>query len=104
MLAAVAASTSVADPLSGLTLGDHPDPDPPPGWVPVRVLSAALNHHDLWTLRGVGVDPARLPIVLGCDAAGIGPDGAAVVVHAVVGTPPGAPPSAPLSMPGGWPD
>lgn len=94
MLAALAISTSADDPLSGLALGDHPDPDPPPGWVAVRVMSAALNHHDLWTLRGVGVDAGRLPIVLGCDAAGMAPDGTAVVVHAVLGTP----------APGGSPD
>ncbi|HEU5001579.1 MAG TPA: zinc-binding dehydrogenase [Actinomycetota bacterium] len=94
MLAALAASSSAGDPLSGLRLGDHPNPDPPPGWVTVRVLSASLNHHDLWTLRGVGVDPGRLPVVLGCDAAGLGPDGAPVVVHAVIATP----------APGGSPD
>jgi NADPH:quinone reductase-like Zn-dependent oxidoreductase len=41
----------------------------------------------LWTLQGVGIDPARLPIVLGCDAAGVDADGRDVIVHAVVGDP-----------------
>jgi len=41
----------------------------------------------VWTLRGVGIDPARLPIVLGCDAAGVDAEGNEVVVHAVVGDP-----------------
>jgi NADPH:quinone reductase-like Zn-dependent oxidoreductase len=87
MLAVTATSTSSEDPLAGLSYGEHPDPSSPPGWVVVRVKAAALNHHDLWTLRGVGVDAARLPIVLGCDAAGVTEDGREVVVHAVIGDP-----------------
>jgi NADPH:quinone reductase-like Zn-dependent oxidoreductase len=67
-----------------LFVGEHPEPDPPPGWTTVTVRAASLNHHDLWTLRGVGIDPERLPIVLGCDAAGIDADGREVVVHSVV--------------------
>jgi len=50
----------------------------------VAVRAASLNHHDLWTLRGVGIDPARLPIVLGCDAAGVDAEGREVVVHSVL--------------------
>ena len=49
--------------------------------------AAALNHHDVWTLRGVGISADRLPIVLGCDAAGIDEDGAEVIVHSVIGDP-----------------
>jgi NADPH:quinone reductase-like Zn-dependent oxidoreductase len=74
-------------PLDGLHVGPHPDPEPPEGWVPVRVVSASVNHHDLWTLRGVGVVDDRLPKVLGCDAAGVTPDGREVIVHAVVSSP-----------------
>ncbi len=84
MFAVTATSTDADDPLRGLTLGEHPEPDVPDGWVVVEVQAASLNHHDLWTLRGVGIDPDRLPIVLGCDAAGITADGTPVVVHAVV--------------------
>lgn len=50
----------------------------------MRVLAASLNHHDLWTLRGVGMDAERLPIVLGCDAAGLDEDGNEVIVHSVI--------------------
>ena len=89
MLAAVAVAGNPADPLAGLALLDRPAPRPPEGWVLVRVLAAAVNHHDLWTLRGVGIDPARLPIVLGCDAAGVTEDGREVIVHAVVAGPGG---------------
>ena len=87
MFAATAARISADNPLSGLELGERPDPAAPDGWVPVRVKAAALNHHDVWTLRGVGISADRLPIVLGCDAAGVDPDGNEVIVHAVLGDP-----------------
>jgi NADPH:quinone reductase-like Zn-dependent oxidoreductase len=51
------------------------------------VKATALNHHDVWTLRGVGLPADRLPMILGCDAAGIDEDGREVVVHAVIGDP-----------------
>ncbi len=89
MFAVTAQGINRDDPLSQLALGDHPDPDPPEGWVTVEVKAAALNHHDLWTLKGVGITEDLLPIVLGCDAAGIGPDGSEVIVHAVIATPDG---------------
>src|SRR5438445_13702324 len=84
MFAATAARIDADDPLSGLELGERPDPVAPDGWTTVTVKAAALNHHDVWTLRGVGISADRLPIVLGCDAAGIDPDGHEVVVHAVI--------------------
>ena len=85
MYAVTAARASPEDPLAALHLGDHPDPSPPDGWVTVTVRAASLNHHDVWTLRGVGISEDRLPIVLGCDAAGVDEDGNEVIVHAVVG-------------------
>jgi NADPH:quinone reductase-like Zn-dependent oxidoreductase len=84
LLAATAKSVSRDDPLTGLSVGEHPDPAPPEGWTTVKVRAASLNHHDLWTLRGVGIDPGRLPIVLGCDAAGTDEDGNEVIVHSVI--------------------
>ena len=89
MFAVTATGFDREDPLANLTLGEHPDPEPPPGWEVVEVKAAALNHHDLWTLRGVGITEDRLPMVLGCDAAGVAADGREVVVHAVIGTPDG---------------
>jgi NADPH:quinone reductase-like Zn-dependent oxidoreductase len=85
MLAAYACALNPEDPLSGLTVGERPDPDPPEGWTTVQVKAASLNHHDLWSLRGVGLSEDRLPMILGCDAAGIDGDGHEVVVHAVIG-------------------
>ena len=87
MLAVTAARIDADDPLAGLDLGERPDPVPPDGWVTVTVKAAALNHHDVWTLRGVGISADRLPIVLGCDAAGLDPDGNPVIVHSVIGDP-----------------
>jgi NADPH:quinone reductase-like Zn-dependent oxidoreductase len=53
--------------------------------VSVTVRASSLNHHDLWSLRGVGLRPDQLPMVLGCDAAGVDPAGNEVVVHGVIG-------------------
>ncbi|MDX6212209.1 MAG: hypothetical protein QOF82_1296 [Frankiales bacterium] len=87
MLAVTAARSSPDDPLSALEVGERPDPVAGPGWVRVKVRAAALNHHDLWTLRGVGISAERLPIVLGGDASGVDEGGDEVVVHAVIGDP-----------------
>jgi NADPH:quinone reductase-like Zn-dependent oxidoreductase len=87
VLAAFAARTSATDPLSALEVGDVPDATAPTGrddWSVVDVRAASLNHHDLWSLRGVGLPADRLPMVLGCDAAGVA-GGREVVVHGVVG-------------------
>ncbi|MBE3015495.1 zinc-binding dehydrogenase [Microbispora sp. NEAU-D428] len=87
MFAVTATQTDPDDPIKGLTLGEHPEPAVPEGWTTVTVRAAALNHHDLWTLKGVGISQDRLPIVLGCDAAGVDEDGNEVIVHSVIGTP-----------------
>lgn len=87
MLAVTCTSQSADDPLSGLTVGERPAPEVPEGWARVSVRAASLNHHDLWSLRGVGLPADRLPMVLGCDAAGVDEDGREVVVHALVGDP-----------------
>jgi NADPH:quinone reductase-like Zn-dependent oxidoreductase len=87
MLAVTCTAQSADDPLSGLTVGDRPDPEVPDGWVRVHLRATALNHHDLWSLKGVGLAADRLPMVLGCDGAGVLDDGTEVVVHAVVPSP-----------------
>ncbi len=85
MLAAACVSQSQDEPLSGLEVADRPEPEVPDGWARVHLRAASLNHHDLWSLRGVGLPADRLPMVLGCDAAGVTDDGREVVVHAIVG-------------------
>ncbi|MFC4588167.1 zinc-binding dehydrogenase [Sphaerisporangium corydalis] len=87
MFAVTCTRTDSDNPLAGLTLGERPEPKVPDGWTTVTVKAAALNHHDLWTLKGVGIRQDRLPIVLGCDAAGVDEEGNEVIVHSVIGTP-----------------
>ena len=87
MRAVYAESLTPDDPLAGLVVGDRPEPVAPEGWTRVAVKAASLNHHDLWTLRGVGIKAEQLPMILGCDAAGIDEStGAEVVVHGVIGS------------------
>ena len=87
MFAVYAEGFSKEDPLSGLVVGERPDPVAPDGWTTVTVKASSLNHHDLWSLRGVGLREESLPMILGCDAAGYDEDGNEVVVHAVVSDP-----------------
>src|SRR5436189_3821861 len=87
MFAAYAAHADADAPLNALTVGEIEPPSPPTGWVPVQVKAAALNHHDVWSLRGVGLPADRLPMILGCDAAGVTGDGREVIVYAVINEP-----------------
>jgi NADPH:quinone reductase-like Zn-dependent oxidoreductase len=87
MFAVSAARFDADNPIAALELGERAEPVAPDGWTTVRVRAAALNHHDVWTLRGVGLPAERLPMTLGCDAAGVDADGNEVVVHAVIGNP-----------------
>ena len=90
MLAAYAARFAPHDPPAGLEVGERPDAAPPAGrddWTVVSVRAASLNHHDLWSLRGVGLPPERMPMILGTDAAGVDEHGNEVIVHSVIATP-----------------
>ncbi|MGJ5754486.1 NADPH:quinone reductase-like Zn-dependent oxidoreductase [Streptomyces puniciscabiei] len=85
MIAAYAARIDPQHPLEGLELGEVPEPEVPHGWTTVRLAAASLNHHDLWSLRGVGVTARDLPLILGCDGAGVDDRGNEVVIHSVIG-------------------
>jgi NADPH:quinone reductase-like Zn-dependent oxidoreductase len=87
MRAAYASAIKPDEPLAALTVGDLAEQPPPDGWVTVDVRASSLNHHELWSLRGVGLPADRLPMILGCDAAGVDPDGNEVVVYPVVPDP-----------------
>lgn len=52
-------------------VGPLPDPTPGDGEVRVRVRAVALNHLDLWTLRGLPGLDLPLPHVGGSDVAGV---------------------------------
>ncbi|MQA94520.1 MAG: zinc-binding dehydrogenase [Streptosporangiales bacterium] len=85
MFAVSAVRIDADNPLNGLEVGERPDPAAPDGWTTITVKAAALNHHDLWSLRGVGLPAERLPMILGCDAAGVDEQGNEVIVHSVIG-------------------
>jgi NADPH:quinone reductase-like Zn-dependent oxidoreductase len=85
MLAATVARFAPDSPLDALEVTDRPEPEPREHWTTVDVRAAGLNHHDLWSLRGVGLTAEQLPMILGTDAAGVTPDGSEVVVHGVIG-------------------
>lgn len=87
MFAVYAASMDKKSPLDGLVVGERPDPVVPDGWTTVTVKAASINHHDVWSLRGVGLREESLPMILGCDAAGFDEDGHEVIVHAVISDP-----------------
>lgn len=87
MLAAVAHAQNPNDPLSCLEVREVPTPLPAAGWTRIKVKASSLNMHDLWTLRGVGHDPKNIPIILGCDVAGVTDDGREVVVYPVIADP-----------------
>ncbi len=59
------------DPLAGLVIGERPDPQALDGWTVIETKSVSLNHHDLWSLRGVGLKADQLPMIIGGDVAGI---------------------------------
>src|SRR5215831_13271112 len=85
MFAVSAVRIDAENPLGGLETGERPEPQPPAGWTTVSVKATALNHYDVWSLRGVGLPADRLPMILGCDAAGVDEGGNEVVVHGVIG-------------------
>lgn len=87
MRAVVVETQDPRDPAAGAAVVDLPPASPPPGWVRVRVEAASLNHHDLWSLRGVGLPAEKLPMVLGTDATGLLDDGTPVIVHGVISDP-----------------
>ncbi len=87
MHAIYAAGISRDDPLSVLAIGEVEPKPTPEDWVDVEVKAMSLNHHDVWALKGQALREEQVPMILGTDAAGIGPDGSSVVVHAVIGNP-----------------
>jgi NADPH:quinone reductase-like Zn-dependent oxidoreductase len=89
MIAAYAEKLGLPDFLDGLVVGEYHDPDPPAGWVVADVKAASLNPHDTWTLKGQVGFPFEPPVILGCDGAGLSPDGKEVVFYPVIPTPDG---------------
>ena len=96
MKAVYANGTNYDDPLSMLEVGDMPEPETKPFWSTIRVKSASVNHHDVWSLQGVGLADEQTPMILGTDAAGVLQEdipvskglkaGSEVVLYTLIGT------------------
>jgi len=54
-----------------LLMEDRPVPEPGPKEIRVRIHAAGLNHLDTWVRRGVPGHTFPLPMVPGCDGAGV---------------------------------
>jgi len=70
-----------------LLLEERPAPEPGPGEVRVRIRAAALNHLDTWVRRGIPGFRFPLPIIPGCDGAGVTDAGQEVVLAPGIGNP-----------------
>ena len=78
MFAVTATRFDAGNPISGLELGEHAEPAVADGWTTVTIRAASLNHHDVWSLRGVGLSADRLPMILGCAASPVSVTGSCV--------------------------
>jgi NADPH:quinone reductase-like Zn-dependent oxidoreductase len=57
--------------LDKLLVEERPVPEPAADQVLLRVRAAGMNHLDVWVRRGVPGHPFPLPMILGCDFAGV---------------------------------
>ena len=71
MKAVYASAVNHDDPLSVLAVGDQPEQQSRPFWSTVSVRAVTVNHHDVWSLQGVGLSAEQTPMILGTDAVGI---------------------------------
>lgn len=86
MRAGTVTSFDPDSPLNGLEIINVDDPAPRDNWTTITVKAASINHHDVWSLRGVGLRSEQLPMTLGTDAAGVTADGRRVLVHGAIGS------------------
>jgi NADPH:quinone reductase-like Zn-dependent oxidoreductase len=88
VFAVYAEKPNLDNPLDALVVGERPEPVLEPGWVRVRVQTASLNWHDLFTLRGLGSAngrPETFPMILGVEGVGTLDDGTRVVIYPLMG-------------------
>jgi NADPH:quinone reductase-like Zn-dependent oxidoreductase len=86
MFAVYAEKPDFESPISGLRVGERPEPKIPEGWVRVKVSHASLNRHDIFTLRVVTAhESIPFPMILGNDAVGTLDDGGEAVIYPVMG-------------------
>lgn len=95
MKAVYAAGTDYDNPLSQLKVGELDTPETSRLEYHPRA-AASVNHHDIWSLQGVGLSAEQTPMILGTDASGVLDEdipvrkglkaGAEVVLYTFVGT------------------
>jgi len=86
MFAVYAEKPDFESPISGLRVGERPEPKIPAGWVRVKVSHASLNRHDIFTLRGITAhESIPFPMILGNDGVGTLDDGSEVIIYPVMG-------------------
>lgn len=71
--------------LDKILLEERPVPVPAADQVLLRVRAAGMNHLDLWVRRGVPGHPFPLPMILGCDFAGVVEEAGSSVRNAKAG-------------------
>ena len=71
MKAVYASTVNHDDPLAALAVGEQPEPQARPFWSTVSVRAVTVNHHDVWSLQGVGLAAEQTPMILGTDASGV---------------------------------
>lgn len=71
--------------LDKILLEERPVPVPAADQVLLRVRAAGMNHLDLWVRRGVPGHPFPLPMILGCDFAGVVEEAGSAVRNAKAG-------------------
>ena len=57
-------------PIGNLVYGEMSEPEPPAGWVKVRVGACSLNYLDIFARRGMPGIKVELPGITGGDCAG----------------------------------
>ncbi|MGI8428141.1 MAG: zinc-binding dehydrogenase [Solirubrobacteraceae bacterium] len=87
MRAVYIARFDAEDPAAAIEVGERPDPEPGEDWTAIEMRAASLNHHDVWSARGVALKQDRLPMILGSDAAGVDAEGNDVIVYSVITDP-----------------
>ena len=88
MFAIYAEKMDQENPLSGLKVGEMPEPEIPEGWLRVKISHASLNRHDIFTLQGLNgqSEPIKYPMILGNDGAGTLDDGTEIGIYPVMGS------------------
>lgn len=87
MRRAQAREIATGQPSDVIEVVETTEQEPRDGWTAVHVRAVALNQHDLWSIKGVGVSVEHFPLGVGSDIAGVTADGREVVVHSLVADP-----------------